>query len=510
VTSPLRDLLNPVLSQAFGSAFDEPWVDQPAPAVAPPARTPQELDALLERGIQAHVQGRTKDAMQVYREVLSQDKANKKALYFAAIALSQENAPEPKVLQIMEHAVTHLPKVPEAHYNLGILLHRMGQVESAKARFEQAIKMLPTLIEAKTSLGGCWLNLGDSVEGRRWLLEASRTHSASKDSIYSRAFARLTLGDLLGGLADYDKRWQTASFLVENRRDFGGAHYWNGKPIPGKTLYVHTEQGAGDVIMFSRFLEQVAERSQAKTVVLEVGESLTAHLAQLRGVDYVIASNTPVPPEVGPIHYYLPMLGVLRACGVVSYRKVVKAGGWLRPLQHLDLPLVKERVNIGIAWAGSKAHKNDRYRSAGWAVFRDHLLNDPRLRDQVAWHSLQVGDRARDLDDRTGLDPAVSLTDLTPYLKTFGDTASACEQLDLLIAVDTATVHAAASLLHGPMTWMLTPAAPDWRWLLNGEMTPWYDRVTLIRQRRYDDWVTPLTTVADRLAQHLLNLPRGD
>lgn len=509
MTSTFRDVLNPALTKAFGSAFDEAWLARPveeAPVRVAPARTPAELDAYLEQGIRWHTQGRTKEAMRIYREVLSLDRSNKKALYFAAIALSQENAPEDKVLSILDHAVKSMPNVPEAHYNLGILLHRMGQVEAAKARFEHAVKKLPSLIEAKTSLGGSWLNLGCKAEGRRWLEIAARTHSTSKDSIYSRAFARLTIGDLLGGLADYDKRWQTASFLVENRREFGKARIWHGQVIPNGVLYVHTEQGAGDVLMFSRFIEEVARRSQAKVVVLEVGATLTEHLAQLRGVDYVIASNTPVPAEVGTVTHYLPMMNALRTAGMVTYRRVIPGtGGWLRARRAVDLGLTGSKLRVGLAWAGSKVHKNDRYRSIGWPTVRDHLVADPRFRDSVTWCSLQVGERARDFDDRGALPPEVELVDLTPALPTFADTASACEQLDLIIAVDTATVHAAASLVTGPPVWCFIPAAPDWRWLLDGTTTPWYDRVRLYRQDRYDDWVTPLRRVAEDLA----NYPRG-
>jgi ADP-heptose:LPS heptosyltransferase len=381
--------------------------------------------------------------------------------------------------------------VPEAHYNLGILLHRMGKEDEARGRFEHAIKLLPKLTEAKVSLAGCFLNQGDLAMGTYWLREATRSISEAPDSVYSRAFAKLTLGDLMGGWQDYDRRWKTASFLVENRRQFGNATHWNGKPIPGKNLYIHTEQGAGDVIMFSRFVEQVAERSQARTIVFEVGDTLTKFMSQVKGVDFVIPSNMPVPEEAVPIHHYLPLMGMMRQCKFFDYDKVPHPEGWLEPLESEVVVSDTPAFKVGIAWAGSKFHKNDRYRSIQWAQFRDAIIAPFKDRGaEVQFYSFQVGERARDIDDANDLGHLI--TDLTPQLKDFNDTAAAASKMDLMVLVDTATVHVAASLKQGPPILMFVPAAPDWRWLLKGWSTPWYDRVTLFRQDKAEHWLPAL------------------
>jgi len=450
--------------------------------------TTKELDELLAKGVELHKKGLTKEAMELYKEILVHDRGNHKALYFTAIALSQENQPEEKVLEIMKHAVSKAENVPEAHYNLGILLHRMGKEDEARERFERAIKLMPKLTEAKVSLAGCFLNQGDRAMGTYWLREATRSICEAPDSVYSRAFAKLTLGDLMGGWIDYDRRWKTASFLVENRREFGNATHWNGKPIPGKNLYIHTEQGAGDVIMFSRFIEKVAALSQAKTIVLEVGESLTKFMAQVKGVDFVIPSNMPTPAEALPVHHFLPLMGMMRKCNFFDYAKVPYAEGWLEPLESAFQvpPEPAKQFRVGIAWAGSKFHKNDRYRSIAWPQFREAIITPFIERSDTRFYSFQVGERARDIDDAPGLEHLI--VDLTPQLKDFNDTAAAASKMDLMVLVDTATVHVAASLKHGPPVLMLVPAAPDWRWLLKGWDTPWYDRVTLFRQDKAEEW----------------------
>ncbi len=474
-----------------------------AVAMTAPAATPNrkltklELQQLLDKGVGYHRKGLVKQAMECYRELLIQDISNKAALYYTAIALSQQNKPQEQVLAIMEDACKHFDKVPEAHFNLGVLLHRMGREEDAIARFERALKLDPGATEARMSLAGAYLNMGRRLEGEEQMLRCAKSISQKPDAVYSRAFARLTCEMFQAGWTDYDIRWQTSSFLVENRRDFGGARFWGGAnrfKSEGKVIYVHTEQGAGDVLMMSRFLAQVAALSKA-TIVFEVGGALMSLMKGVPGVDYVIETNTPVPNEVKTIDYFLPMMSIPRQLGIYKTSLVPSAAGWVKTPNSSVVVPVSDRPKIGIAWAGSSAHKNDRYRTLPWAFWRDQLLRDPRFAGQVDWYSFQVGEHARQMDDGGS---ELGVKDLTPNLKTFADTAAGLAQMDALVSVDTSTVHTAAALKEGPPTFMLVPAAPDWRWSLRGECY-WYDRVKLFRQDLHTDWVTPLGQLKDAL-----------
>jgi hypothetical protein len=63
--------------------------------------------------------------------------------------------------------------------------------------------------------------------------------------------------------------------------------------------------------------------------------------------------------------------------------------------------------------------------------------------------------------------------------------------------VDTAVAHLAGSL--GKIVWTLLPYAPDWRWMLDREDSPWYPTMRLFRQKSPGEWGPVMERVAEEL-----------
>ncbi|HEY8751512.1 MAG TPA: glycosyltransferase family 9 protein, partial [Tepidisphaeraceae bacterium] len=81
------------------------------------------------------------------------------------------------------------------------------------------------------------------------------------------------------------------------------------------------------------------------------------------------------------------------------------------------------------------------------------------------------------------------------------DTAAVMKHLDLVISVDTALAHLAGAL--GVPVWVAMPLAPDWRWLLDREDTPWYPTMKLFRQQKLGDWPQVISRIADALRERI-------
>lgn len=82
----------------------------------------------------------------------------------------------------------------------------------------------------------------------------------------------------------------------------------------------------------------------------------------------------------------------------------------------------------------------------------------------------------------------------------FHDTAAVMESLDLIITCDTSIAHLAGAL--GRPTWIALKHAPDWRWMLGRDDSPWYPSIRLFRQKHRGQW----GDVFDRMLEELMGI----
>jgi ADP-heptose:LPS heptosyltransferase len=155
--------------------------------------------------------------------------------------------------------------------------------------------------------------------------------------------------------------------------------------------------------------------------------------------------------------------------------------------------LEEATLRIGLAWAGSPQHGADRWRSIPLAQIAP-LTN----LEGTTFYSLQTSEAA---DQVKPLEAPVRLVDLRDELKDFADTAAIVANLDLVITVDTAVAHLAGAL--GKPVWILLTNAPDWRWFLEREDSPWYPTARLFRQSRHGNWQEVLARLERELRQLL-------
>jgi ADP-heptose:LPS heptosyltransferase len=133
-------------------------------------------------------------------------------------------------------------------------------------------------------------------------------------------------------------------------------------------------------------------------------------------------------------------------------------------------------------------HPRDAARSVAIAKLATLLLDE-----RYDWVALQHGDKYA---QGYQVGPRL-IHNLGKQVADFADTAAILSQLDLLISIDSAPVHLAGAL--GVPCWVMLDAAPDWRWGLQGETTPWYPSLRLFRQEKAGDW----GVVVGRLAREL-------
>jgi tetratricopeptide (TPR) repeat protein len=396
-----------------------------------------------------------------------------------------------QALADFDTALMLAPGHPAASYNRGVALIKLGRYQEAVSASDAAIAAAPGHINARLNRGKALAQLNrydDSISSYGDVLAIKKDHA---DAHFNRALALLTLGQYQRGFADYEWRWRRTGMPVQKSR---GKPLWLGEyPLARKTVLLHAEQGLGDTIQFARYVPMLAA-SGAK-VVLEVQPELKALMSRLDGAGTVIAHGEALGLQNLAFDVHCPLGSLPLAlktepATVPAPIPYLSASGahlakWSAQIGALPRP------RIGIAWSGNVSHDNDRNRSIAFARLAPLLAKSP-----ASFISVQRDVRDEDL---SALAAEKRVTAIGAELEDFSDTAAVLALCDLVISVDTAAAHLAGAM--GRPLWVLLPFAPDWRWTLNGETTPWYPSARLFRQTALEDWDGVIAHVGAELAR---------
>ena len=364
-----------------------------------------------------------------------------------------------------------------AHNNLGTALQELGRRDEALASFRRAVAIKPDYFEAHTNLGNALNALGRSDQAVECHRRALAVAPDFPEANWNLALALLQRGEYAEGWRQYQWRWRRRAVGQEKWRAYPQP-VWDGAASENGTLFIWTEQGLGDNLHFVRYAEAAARLGWR--VILEAPRALFRLFAAIPGIQVVTEGEPPPPFDV-----HCPLLGLPLAFAT-TLDTIPAAIPYLtapaRPLAE------RPGLKVGIAWRGRKSNKRDRVRSLEPALF-GQILDLPGL----AVVSLQKDARAEELTALGGPFNA------GPDLGDFADTAALVAGLDLVISVDTSICHLAGAL--GVPTWTLLDSAPDWRWLLGRDDSPWYPTMRLFRQKRPGEWAEVVERVRAELGR---------
>jgi tetratricopeptide (TPR) repeat protein len=380
------------------------------------------------------------------------------------------------------------PGSSEAHLHRAHCLWQMGQFDEAAAAAREAVRLKPDAPEGYNVLGVVLMKAGRPAEA---VAEFDRSVALKPDfaqAHFNRGLAYLLQGDYRHGWADYDWRWRCRDFVTRPITQEG----WDGSPLAGRTILLHAEQGMGDALQFIRFVPRV--KGQGATVLLACAPALMPLFSRCAGVDQVIDNRdlTGVQFDVEAPLLSLPgklgtTLDTIPAEVPYLFGDPDREAHWRKELSRFP------GFKVGIAWQGNRDHPEDRLRSVPLSRFA------PLAREGVHLISLQMGAGREQIDAVAG---GFRVEELSPRSEeaawTFLDTAAVMKGLDLVIAVDTAVAHLAGGL--GVPVWVALAFAPDWRWLLDRDDSPWYPTMRLFRQTRFGEWDDVFARIAQALA----------
>jgi tetratricopeptide (TPR) repeat protein len=437
---------------------------------------PQSADAHNNLGNVLQEKRELTEAVDCFRKSLSLRPDHGEALNNLGNALREQGRLD-EAQSALRRALDLRPNVPQIHNNLANVLRSDAHLVEAIQEYRRAVALEPRYAEGWNNLGVVLRETGqiqESIDAHR---KAIASDPAFADAHFALAFSLLLSGDFHNGWREYEWRLRrkTGSQVLERN--------WDGADLDGRTILLHAEQGFGDTIQFARYVPLVMHRGGK--VIVACQRELVRLLGHLSGVERVISIDEPLPG----FHVHCPLMSLPLVFGTghesipanVPYlaADLASAATWAKRVSP------GARLNIGLAWTGRPTHPDDRNRSIPASALAP-LAAVPN----VSFHSLQPG------SSMSGLE--LDIIDHTDRLRDFADTAALIANLDLVITADTAVAHLAGAMAKP--VWLMLPFAPDWRWMLSRDDSPWYPTMRLFRQPVPRHWTNVIANISRALA----------
>ena len=363
----------------------------------------------------------------------------------------------------MNLAVQEDDESPELWYNLGKCRFHQDNYNEARRALTRALELRQKYPEAWALKGSCFYALNEAGAAEACFALAAqefKDEALKRECWTAEAHCRLAVGELGMGFKWYQKR------LKEKDT-------WNGtQSLVGTTLLVKAEGGLGDQIFFARYATMLWELGPGH-VIWEIDAPLVKYF------------------QVGA-GYQGPGLQTVKRGDSVEHDYMVHAGSlpYIFGTKMGTLPVfgnapsyVKNPKRIGIACSGNPLHPDDHHRSIPLAEFK------PLLSSDKDFYFVQKDVRATDIPESLPYTHLAveDVLAMSRWIRTMG----------LVITVDTMTAHLAGA--EGVPTWLLLPYAPDWRWGLEGDRTPWYPSMRVFRQGPDREWGPVIQRVVEEL-----------
>lgn len=483
---------------------------------------PEHLGALELLGICKQHLGCYEESIEILETVLELDAKSADAWNNLGLAYNAVGKYD-KAIECSNNAISISPH----NYYFGNLgLHYLSKKDYALA--EKAV--LDGLAIEKTpqlfgNLGCLYGELGDTDRARQSFLEALKIDPEYPVSHVELAFTYFLDGNWAEGFKEYEHRFEMYHQLSYYINQYDQQRRWDGKTsLEGKRILVYCEQGIGDAVQFVRYVRQLKERG-AYTIV-HCHEALELIFERVDWIDEIIVRDiTTGKGQNFPEYDY--------QCASISFPYLlndfnISGKPYLVPAtlkfrEHIQKDY-GQTFNIGITWAGSPMHPNDRNRSIPLKLFKSISemegvnLFSLQLDTRPRKYNLLHREPGKDAIYRTSFESAssdcidfcegaedVKMVDLSFMIQSVEDTATILPGLDLLISCDTATVHVAGAI--GTPCWLLLPFSSDWRWG-KGDSTVWYDSIKIFRQQSKGDWAGVFKCVKEELDALILQNQR--
>lgn len=437
--------------------------------------------------------GEIDEAYRLVDEVLLDNPDNGLALYMAATIM--ERAGKISVAYAFARRSADVAgDKPMPWEMIGKTAEVLSRFDEAERAYRKAIQLSNTP-EGKggnySNLGALYVNSGRFKEAQRICEEALKLTPLSRK-------ARTNYGiSLLGQRKWAGWDFYTASWGLEYRprKRYANEPDWDGEA--GKKIVVYAEQGLGDEICFASMIPDVAKDCQ---IILECDMPL-ANLFE-RSFPNVRVYGTRRQKHILWDEKDREGIDASISMGELGrFYRVKNAQFTGAPYLVADparktmwraLFDSKKKPVIGIAWTGGTLKTNGKSRKLALQT----LLPVLKAID-AHWVSLEYKNAFLEVQGMKTMGVDIEQYAFATLTPDYDDTAALVDSCDLVICMQTAVAHLAGAL--GKECWVMVPKCSGWRYGEEGDTTPWYSSLKLIRQKEFGSWTGPINKIVKML-----------
>tara|TARA_B100000315_G_scaffold260599_1_gene323338 strand:+ start:3856 stop:5463 length:1608 start_codon:yes stop_codon:yes gene_type:complete len=407
-------------------------------------------------------QGNAALAEQSFNEAINRRPGYAEA-HFNLGVLLQDDARPTEAQEQYELALHASPNHVQAYNNLGTVLDELGDHQAAEQCYLNGLELSPETPELLVSLGSCRRVQGRYEEALEVFEKASNIAPDFIEARWNLGFLQLALGNCAEGWANYRYRHSVdrkVHPILQDRLP---------EDLEGRVIELAAEQGLGDEIYFLRFAQELVARGASITfqpdpklnslirrmadiTVGEVGKDAFS----IADLPYLLGSKDALPSiKIPPDEAVLAeMQARLAAAGPAPYFGVTyRAGAAGKDTLIKNAPL----DGIGDALRGTSATIIDVQR----------LPTQEEQSQLAATVGREVADFSEINDD---LEQALALMSL----------------LDDYVGVSNTNMHLRAAA--GKPARVLVTHPGEYRWLVDGDRSPWFPDFDLYRQKPGGSW----------------------
>ncbi|MDO8464118.1 MAG: tetratricopeptide repeat protein [Gallionella sp.] len=411
-----------------------------------------------------------------------------------------------------------------AHCHHGIILLELNELESAREKFMKAMSLDPGNVDPYINLAkACWFT-GDLLQAIHWfdealavapdnaelhlhlgivLRDAGRPELAlpylQSAVVQSPAnpelrcylgMAQFALGQLDQAYENYELRWIRQE---GGKKSQLAIPEWTGLPESGRSIFVYTEQGIGDDLMFATCLPDLIGRFERVIYIChpKLKKLMVRSFPQIeiRDLDSNLTSH-----DLGNPDFQIPIGSLPRI-----FRKNIESFPRSQQLLVPDIDksaLFRERLLrnkgkliVGIAWRSS-FKSLDRRAIYPQLEFWRPLFSLPG----IVWVNLQYGDVGEEIK-KAEHDFGVSIIDFAEvdHFDDLDSSVALMKACDLVIGPGSSTVVLSAGA--GVPTFKLVPYID--LFCMGTDYYPWFPNMVLAVRSLEETWEMPIQRIAN-------------